>query len=446
VRNSVLVYNLRIFTPILGALAQLVERNNGIVEVNGSTPLRSKYLFKNTPGTHAMPSFFSSLKQLPDDPIFGLQVEFNQDPRKNKINLSIGAYQNDDGHWEVFTAVREAEKILLDKNLDKEYQGIEGHPAFIKETLRLIFGEVPENSFGAQTIGGTCALRLGGDFLAQNLTKTILVSNPTWPNHARIFNHAGMTVEEYPYYDTKNHALNFEAMCDKIKSTPAGCAILLHGCCHNPSGIDPTQEQWKELSLLIKKHNLFPFFDLAYQGFGFGIEEDAFPIRQFAQDGHEMLVAYSYSKNFGLYGERIGLLAAVTQNKEEALKVGSIFKTIIRGSYSNPPLQGARIIATVLQSTELKKIWKEELTQIRMRTQMMRQKLLEGLNDSNGSFDFLKKQKGMFSYSGLNAEQVGSLQKEYGIYMLKSGRINVTGLNEKNINSVINSISEVTKK
>ena len=393
-----------------------------------------------------MTSFFSTIQQLPEDPIFGLQVEYNKDPRNTKINLSIGAYQNGQGQWEVFSAVKKAEQILVTQNLNKEYLPIEGDANYIKETVRLIFGNVPENVFAAQTVGGTSALRIGGDFLSQNITKKIYISNPTWPNHNRIFSHAGMIVEEYPYYDVKNHTLDFEKFCQSIQKMPAGSAILLHGCCHNPSGIDPTQDQWRELSKLIKKQNLFPFFDLAYQGFGAGIEEDAFAIRQFAADGHQMLVAYSYSKNFGLYGERVGLLAALTENKDEATKIGSVIKGIIRGCYSNPPLHGARIVATVLQNPELRKIWMNELSSIRNRTQTMREKLLDGLNGDSAQFSFLKKQKGMFSYSGLTTDQVARLQKDFAIYMLKSGRINVTGLNDNNIQTIIHAIHEVIKK
>lgn len=401
--------------------------------------VRPRYAPNNYLGKN-MTSFFSSIQALPEDPIFGLQIEFNKDPRKNKINLSIGAYQTNEGQWEVFSAVRKAEKILLDQNLNKEYLGIDGHPEFIKATTQLIFGELSDNIYAAQTVGGTCALRMGGDLLSQNITKKMYISNPTWPNHNRIFSYAGMTIEEYPYYDAKNHSLNFQGMCEKIRAMPSGSAILLHGCCHNPSGLDPSQEQWKELSQLIKKQRIFPFFDLAYQGFGNGIEEDAYPIRLFKADGHEMLVAYSYSKNFGLYGERVGLLAAVTHSPSEANNIGSLIKAIIRGNYSNPPLHGARIVSTVLQSPELKANWMNELGRIRTRIQTMREKLFQGLN-----FDFLKKQKGMFSYSGLNGDQVGRLQKEYGIFMLKSGRINVSGLNDNNINTVIHAIHEVIK-
>jgi aspartate/tyrosine/aromatic aminotransferase len=406
--------------------------------------VRPRYAPKSYFG-RPMTSFFSSIQPLPEDPIFGLQVEFNKDPRNDKINLSIGAYQNNEGLWEVFSAVRKAEKILLDEKLNKEYLRIEGLTDYINATQKLIFGDVNENVFAAQTVGGTSALRMGGDFLAQNITKKIYLSNPTWPNHSRIFTHAGMTVEEYPYYDTKKHALDFQGMCDKIHTIPSGSAILLHGCCHNPSGLDPSHEQWKELSQLIKKQNLFPFFDLAYQGFGVGIEEDAYPIRLFLEEGHELFVAYSYSKNFGLYGERVGLLAAVTHSNSEANKIGSVLKGIIRGNYSNPPLQGARIVSTVLQTPDLRSVWVDELNKIRTRTQNMREKLFQGLNGNREEFEFLKNQKGMFSYSGLNTDQVGRLQKEYGIYMLKSGRINVSGLNDNNIKSVIEAIHEVIK-
>ncbi len=389
-----------------------------------------------------MTSFFLPVPQLPEDPIFGLQAEFNSDPRSQKINLSIGAYQNSEGKPQVFDVVRKAEQLILNQNLNKEYLGIEGQKDYIKMTLELILGKTTEDFFAVQTIGGTSALRLGAELLSKHITKSIFISNPTWANHQNIFSQAGMAIEQYPYYDLQGHRLDFEGMAAKIKLMPRGSAVLLHGCCHNPSGIDPTVEQWKVLSKLILEQHLFPFFDFAYQGFGVGVEADAFPIRQFREDGHEMLVAYSYSKNFGLYGERAGLLAVITNEKQATERAASVIKNVIRSMYSNPPLHGARIISTVLKNPDLRAEWLTELETIRKRIQDTRETFYQGLD---GKFQFIQHQRGMFSFSGLNVDQVERLKKEYGIYLVKSGRINIAGLNEKNIGSVIDAILNVIK-
>ncbi|MFQ5729756.1 MAG: aromatic amino acid transaminase, partial [Waddliaceae bacterium] len=316
---------------------------------------------------------------------------------------------------------------------------------------KLIFGEDSEaiasgRIFAAQTLGGTGALRIGGEALVQNqISDTIFLSDPTWPNHKPIFTRAGMKIDTYTYYDARNHSLSFSGICESIKRMQPGHTLLLQPCCHNPTGLAPTFEQWQKLSKLIKQQKIIPFFDMAYQGFDQSLEEDAKVVRFFVEEGHEMLVASSYSKNFGLYGERVGMLSVVTNNQETSNKVGSQIKQVIRGNYSMPPLHGARIVATILQSKELKLEWEHELTNIKERIIEMRKALVSGLQalGADSEYDFLSKQTGMFSYSGLNSDQVHRLQKEYGIYMPKDGRINVAGINAQNLDRIITSILSV---
>lgn len=396
-------------------------------------------------------SIFDSVEMRPEDPILGLGIAYKEDQRPSKVNLGVGAYMNAEGSPQVLSCVRKAEKIILEKNLDKEYQPILGNPDYIRESLKLVYGE---NSTAlasgaiaaAQTIGATGALRIGGDFLFQNNISTIIfLSDPTWPNHKSIFNRVGMKNDTYTYYDTLHHALNFSGMCESIAKMPPGSVILLQPCCHNPTGIDPSFDQWKDLSRLIKHHKLIPFFDLAYQGFDQDLVEDAKVVRYFVEAGHEMLVANSYSKNFGLYGERVGMLSIVSKEQDTAVRVGSQIKQIIRGSYSMPPLQGQRIVTTILQSDELKEEWVHELNNMRNRIKEMRKTLLSGLQVkcSDSEFQFLCEQTGMFSFSGLNEEQVHRLKHDFGIYMPNNGRVNVAGLNTKNMGYVIDSILSV---
>lgn len=393
--------------------------------------------------------FFESIELLPDDPILSLPILFAADQRSHKVNLGIGTYKDADGKPYVMSCVKEAEALVLNKNLNKEYLPIEGDHEFIHETLKLIFGAnfkstYSKGIFAAQTVGGTAALRVGGEFLVQKTSPSIYLSNPSWPNHTVIFTRGRMALHSYPYYDESTHFLDFEGMCQGIQKIPAGSVILLHPCCHNPTGIDPTFEQWKVLSELILKQKIIPFFDFAYQGMADTMEHDAQVIQYFAEQGHEMLVAYSLSKNFSLYGERMGLLAVVTANEASTQKVGSHIKQIIRGIYSTPPLHGARIVKTILQSEVLRKKWLEELASIRLRIKEMRGALVKGLMEkTDRDWSFLAKQKGMFSFSGLNPEQAHRLINDYGIYLLSNGRINVAGLNLHNIDYVVDSIRAV---
>lgn len=396
-------------------------------------------------------SFFESLIQLPEDAILGLPKIFKADTHPQKANLGIGAYQDSEGKPFILSTVRDTELALIKKEHSKDYLPIDGHPEFIKESLQLIFGEqcakLKEGSiFGAQALGGTGALRLGGEFLAQSTCRTIFLSEPSWPNHRPIFLRSGMNIESYRYYDEQNHRVDFAALCATVKTMPPASIIILQPCCHNPTATDLSFSQWQELAELIKKHTIFPFFDFAYQGFGKDLDEDAKPIRYFVEQGHEMIVAQSFSKNFGLYGERVGLVAVVTGNPESAQKVGSHIKQIIRGSYSNPPRFGAQIVAAILQNPELKKAWQHELQAMHDRIVEMRDALSFGLQSKSlhRDYSFLNKQKGIFAYTGLNKKQVIRLREEKGVYMVENGRMSLAGLNTQNLDYVIDSILEVS--
>lgn len=395
-------------------------------------------------------SHFTSIKQLPPDPIFRLPGIFTADSHPKKVNLGIGVYKNEKGQPEVLSCVKKAEKLILEQNLSKDYLPIDGLGEYVAESLKLILGEtlypqLIKNIFAAQTVGGTSALRTMSDFLVRNGIQKIFIPESTWPNHWLIFRLAGIHAESYNYYDAEHHELDFNGICNTIKSMPPSSVILFHACCHNPTGIDPTRDQWKVLSQLIKAQKVIPCFDLAYQGFGEGVEEDVYAIRLFAEQGHEMFVTNSYSKNFGLYAERTGLFAMLCNNEEIAHKVGSHIKQIIRSTYSNPPIHGARIVSTILHSESLRKEWLQELATMRHRIKGMRLALANGLKAVG--FDqralAIEKQQGLFSFIGLNIDQVDCLRKEYGIHLPDDGRLNIAGLTSHNIEYVITTIAKV---
>lgn len=394
--------------------------------------------------------FFNDIPQLPEDPILGLPIAFAADPRPHKINLGIGAYKTAEGHPLVLSSVKKAEIFLFQKNLNKDYLPIEGDADFLRYSLQLLLGAdsslwQTNRFFAAQTVGGASALRIGSEFLAKLVSKTIFISEPSWSNHKQIFERAGLNVGSYPYFDRQTHLLDYSGMCQAVRNMPPGGVILLHGCCHNPTGIDPSFEQWKELSDLIKKQQLIPFFDMAYQGFGQGLDLDAQAIRHFVKEGHEMLIAYSFSKNFGLYGERVGFLSLVSSSAENIPSIASQMKSLIRGNYSNPPLHGARIVSTILKSQELTVEWKSELNDMCERIQKMRQAFIAALmvKGQDHNFNYMHQQSGLFSFSGLNAEQVRVLRNEKAIYMPNNGRINIAGLNIKNVSYVADSLLSV---
>lgn len=391
-------------------------------------------------------SFFSNFTLIPEDPILSLPVAFTADSRLNKVNLGIGAYKTAEGKSLVLTSVQEAEQLILKKQTNKDYLPIDGDKEFLKHALQLLLGkEMPilnsDCLFAAQTVGGSGALRVGGELLSQLKTPIIFLSEPSWPNHQHIFQRAGLTIKSYPYLDPVSCQLDFDGMVNAIKNMPPFSIILLHGCCHNPTGVNPSFEQWKELSRVVKKHQIIPFFDIAYQGFGEDLNKDAESIRYFVNEGHEMLIAYSFAKNFGLYGERVGFLAVISSHVDVSQRVGSQVKSLIRGNYSTPPVHGAKIVSTVLSSPPLYSQWEHELANMRDRVKEMRAALIATLlaKDSNKDYSYMYQQSGLFSFCGLTPDQVIRLRHEKGIYMPTNGRINIAGLNTQNMNYVAES-------
>lgn len=394
-------------------------------------------------------AFFESISLAPDDPILILPILFARDSRKEKVNLGIGSYKTADGKPYVLETVKAVEKEILKQDLNKEYLPIDGDPEFVKQTLKLIFADTEgqENLFACQTVGGTCALKIAGNFLNLSSFKNLYLPDPSWPNHQPIFASANLNIERYPYYDYKNHRVDFAALLTFVKKMPPKSIIMLHACCHNPTGADLQMDQWKELSDVILKLGVFPFFDLAYQGFSKNVDEDAKAVRYFLSQGHEMLLAASYSKNFGLYGERVGLLAFVTHHAETKSKAASQIKRIIRTIYSTPPLHGGRIVAKILGDPQLKKDWLEELGNMRSRMDAMRETLASGLMmKGTQDFSYLERQKGFFSLLGFDQEQTLKLREEKGIYLPPNGRINIAGLNPHNMDYVIDAILSVHLK
>lgn len=396
-------------------------------------------------------SIFDPVALAPPDPIFGLVKAYQTDPRPNKINLLIGFYKTEELTTPVLDCVKKAETILLQNEKHKEYLPIDGNGLFIEKIGLLIFGETFWNTqriYGAQAVGGTGALRLLGDFFKKEITQEIGVSNPTWPNHPGIFKSAGLQVHQYPYYDRTRHCLVFDKMVEYFNTLKSGSLILFHSNCHNPTGYDLSQEQWKELSHLFRVKNLIPFFDVAYQGFGKGIEEDVWAVRYFFEQGHEMAVAYSCAKSFSLYGERVGALYVVSNTSKNTHQIQSQIKALIRTNYSNPPIHGAAVVATILSSKELIQEWKNDLVQIRKRIMSMRKMLSDALKGARTQrdFGFMERASGLFSYTGLDAKQVERLIAEYGIYLPSDGRINVTGLNKSNLEYVVNAMIKVIPK
>lgn len=374
-------------------------------------------------------NFLSHLKEEPADALFGIQRAYEEDPRSHKVNLSIGTYKTEELHPLILKAVKEAEHYLVKEEKIKDYLPILGLESYIHTCKELIFGEALPEICGLQAVGGTGALHIGSKFLLHAGFKRLYISRPTWGNHERIFKNAGFEVVSYPYFDWVKP---FETM-------EKGSVVLLQPCCHNPTGSDPSDEQWAEIAAIVKERELFPFFDSAYQGFGEGVEEDARVMRLFLKLEIPFMVAASQSKNFGLYRERTGGLFLRCLMKEDAQRFATILRAIIRGVYSNPPAHGAQVVAHILSTPSLKKVWLEELSSMRTRITNMRKALVEKLN----SFDFLLKQKGMFSYTYLSPSEVECLRDEYGIYMLRDGRINVAGLNSKNVGYVAESIIKV---
>ena len=394
---------------------------------------------------------FSTIEQAPADPLFGLNDAFKADKRSNKVNLGIGVYKDESGTTPILSVVKQAEARLLDNEKSKVYLGIEGEVTYNAGVQKLLFtknSELLSNKRAAtvQAPGGTGALRLGAEFLVrQTNSKTIWVSNPTWANHNNIFTTAGLEIKQYCYYNSDTHNLNFDAMVTDLSSAQAGDIVLLHGCCHNPTGIDLNQEQWNEIGELCVEKQLVPFFDFAYQGFGLGTEEDAQGLRIVAAQVPELLIANSFSKNFGLYNERIGALTLVADTENTVQKSYSQVKRIVRAMYSNPPAHGALIVSTILNDDELTLQWQAELKQMRERIAEMRQLFVDTLKAEGvkQDFSFISGQRGMFSFSGLNKVQVEKLKADFGVYIVDSGRISVAGMTKHNIPVICKAIAQI---
>ena len=396
-------------------------------------------------------SIFAAVEMAPRDPILGLNESFNQDSRPNKVNLGVGVYFNDNGKIPLLGAVKVAEKARVDQALARGYQPIDGLPAYIKAVQTLLFGKdsallAEGRVLTAQALGGTGALKIGADYLKQLLpASTVYISDPSWENHRAIFESAGFPVESYPYYDAATRGVNFDAMQAKLAALPAGSVVVLHACCHNPTGADLNETQWRETIDVCRARGLIAFLDMAYQGFADGIAEDAQALNLFAASGLQFFLSSSFSKSFSLYGERVGALSVVTASKDESARVLSQVKRVIRTNYSNPPTHGGAVVAAVLSSADLRQMWEDELAGMRERIRAMRVSLVEKLNAKGTAvdFSFIARQRGMFSYTGLSAAQVARLQQEYAIYAVSSGRICLAALNSKNIAYVADAIAAV---
>lgn len=393
---------------------------------------------------------FEEIQPAPADAILGLTEAFKKDPRPEKVNLGVGVYQDEQGNTPILGTVKEAEKRILASAKSKTYYSISGTPEYGKCVRELMAGEGHELVSGgractAHTPGGTGALRIGADFLKLFAPDaTVWVSSPTWANHKGIFTAAGFQIREYPYYDAASKGLDFEGMKKALRKVPAKDIVLLHACCHNPTGVDLTAEQWKEISGIAREAGWLPFVDFAYQGFGTGLEDDRAAILALASENPEMLVASSFSKNFGLYRDRVGALTVVAATPDRASAAFSHVQTRIRVCYSNPPAHGGLIVQTILGDQALREQWLAELAGMRNRIAALRTHLVEGLKAMNvpGDFSFIQKQHGMFSFSGLNDAQVAFLRDQKAIYMVGGGRINVAGLNDSNMKYVCESIAE----
>ncbi|MGE0327828.1 MAG: amino acid aminotransferase [Polyangiaceae bacterium] len=392
---------------------------------------------------------FERLESAPADPILGLTEAFRADPRDTKINLGVGVFKNDEGKTPSLECVRRAEKILAESEVDRSYLPITGPEAYGKEVRQLLLGNLAGDIAGrgvtAQTPGGTGALRVAADFVAKHRPGKVWLSDPTWANHNAIFKAAGLEVKSYRYYDAGRKGLNIEAMLEDLSKADEQDLVLFHASCHNPTGFDPSPEQWQELQKVQAARGFLTLFDTAYQGFGDGLDEDVASIRAFAKGKAPFFVASSFSKNFSLYNERIGALTFVGESADEASRVFSHVKIAIRTNYSNPPRTGGALVTTVLTNPELKTLWEQEVAGMRARLQELRVSLVDALKASGAKrdFGFMLNQKGMFSYTGLAPAEVDQLTQKHGVYMVRSGRINVAGITSKNLPLLAAAITDV---
>jgi aromatic-amino-acid transaminase len=390
---------------------------------------------------------FSAVELAPRDPILGINEAFAADTNPNKVNLGVGVYYDDNGKLPLLNCIKAAEAKMVAEQKARGYLPIDGIAAYDAAVQGMVFGAEAVKAGRVATVqglGGTGALKIGADFLKRvNPNAKVLISDPSWENHRALFESAGFPVETYPYYDDAAKGVNFAGMLAAFNAAAAGTIVVLHACCHNPTGYDISPEQWGEIVAVVKARGLVPFLDMAYQGFNQGIAEDGQAVAQFYASGLQMFVSTSFSKSFSLYGERVGALSVVCTSKEEQTRVLSQLKRVIRTNYSNPPTHGAQMVATVLGDVALRAMWEAELAGMRERIKLMRTALVDKLKPTGRDFGFVQNQNGMFSYSGLTAPQVERLAKEFGIYAVSSGRICVAALNSKNIDYVTGAIAKV---
>ncbi|WP_082547963.1 amino acid aminotransferase [Massilia sp. Root335] len=395
-------------------------------------------------------SIFSAIAMAPRDPILGITEAFNADTNPAKINLGVGVYYDDNGKVPLLDCVRKAEAKLMEQPTPRTYLPIEGLGAYDKAVQELVFGAdsaviQEKRAVTVQALGGTGALKIGADFLKRfSPDSQVYISDPSWENHRALFESAGFTVNTYAYYDPATKGVNFDGMLADLKAMPEGAIVLLHACCHNPTGAELNADQWGQVIQVVRANNLIPFLDMAYQGFGDGIAEDGAVVRRFTETAGPLLISNSFSKSFSLYGERVGALSVVASTTEEAARLLSQLKRIVRTNYSNPPTHGGKVVATVLSTPELRQLWEDELAGMRVRIKQMRDELVKKLAEKapGKDFAFVREQVGMFSYSGLTKEQVEKLRAE-SIYAVDTGRICVAALNSKNIDTVVDAIAKV---
>ena len=396
-------------------------------------------------------SLFSAVEMAPRDPILGLNEQFAADTNPNKVNLGVGVYYDDAGKLPLLKCVQAAEAQIMGTPKARGYLPIDGIAAYDGAVKGLVFGSdsdvvTSDRVATIQAIGGTGGLKVGADFLRRmGTSKQVLISDPSWENHRALFTAAGFDVDTYPYYDAANRGINFDGMLARLKGAEAGTIVVLHACCHNPTGYDIDPAQWDQVVATVKARNLTAFLDMAYQGFGFGIQEDGAVIQKFVDAGLSFLVSTSFSKSFSLYGERVGALSVLCASKDEAAKVLSQLKIAIRTNYSNPPIHGGSVVATVLGTPELRAQWEQELAEMRDRIKVMRQTLVDGLKAAGVQADmsFITKQIGMFSYSGLTKDQMVRLRNEFGVYGTDTGRMCVAAMNSQNINYICKAVAAV---
>jgi len=397
-------------------------------------------------------NLLGAVEMAPRDPILGVTEAFHADPNPRKVNLGVGVYCDDNGKVPLLECVKRAERELTDKALPRSYLPIDGIAAYDKAVQGLLFGPDSDivtqgRAVTVQALGGTGGLKVGADFLRRFAPGAqVWISDPSWENHRALFEGAGFVVNNYAYYDAATRGLDFDGMLAALSSIPAGGIVVLHACCHNPTGVDPTAAQWDTILATVRARNLVPFLDLAYQGFADGVAPDGEVVRKFAATPGPLFVASSFSKSFSLYGERVGAISVVATGKDEAARVLSQLKRVVRANYSNPPTHGGQIVATVLASPELRALWDVELGGMRERIREMRQTLAAMLTERlpGGDFSFVLAQRGMFSYSGLSKAQVQRLRDEFSVYAVDTGRICVAALNSKNIGYAADAIAKVS--